>query len=100
MAFDAALELLETIMRKPDGLPWHEHRRERHVKRERRVIAAAESSAHMSEMSFDALGPQRGCRLAEQVTECFAHFKRRLHTQHKLQRLSLGIEPGEPALGL
>ena len=53
---DAALELLKAIMREPDRASRQEHRRERDIEREGRVIAAAETAADIGELRIDPLG--------------------------------------------
>ena len=56
MALDAALELLIAVMRQPHRLAGKEHRRQRHIEHERRVIAAAEAAADIGELGVDVRG--------------------------------------------
>ena len=66
MPLDAALELLIAVVRKPDRAAGKEHRRQRDVERERRVVASAESAADIGELRVDArrLERARGLRRA------------------------------------
>ena len=45
MALDAALKLLIAVMRQPHRTAGKEHRRQRDVERERRMVASAEAAA-------------------------------------------------------
>ena len=62
VAFDAALKLLIAIMRQPDRLAGKEHRRQRDVEHERRVVASAEAAADIGELGVDARGLERRAR--------------------------------------
>ena len=46
---DAALELLIAVVGQPDRTAGQEHRRQRDIERERRMVASAESAAHIGE---------------------------------------------------
>ncbi len=56
---DAALELLKAVMGEPDRPAGEEHRRQRNIERERRVVASAEAAAQIGEMGVDALRLER-----------------------------------------
>jgi hypothetical protein len=66
MAFDAALELLIAVMRETNRLAGKEHRRERDIEHEGRVIASAETAADIGELGVDMRRLERGARVTEQ----------------------------------
>ena len=51
---DAGLKLLIAVMGEPDRPAGKEHRRQRDIERERRVVAPAEAAAHIGELRVDA----------------------------------------------
>jgi hypothetical protein len=55
---DARLKLLEAVVREPNWTIRKQHRRQRDVKRERRVVAPAESAAAISKIGVDARRPE------------------------------------------
>ena len=56
MPLDARLKLFEAVVREPDWMIREEHRRQRDIKWERRVIASAETAAAIGEIAVDARG--------------------------------------------
>src|ERR1700716_4557337 len=65
VSLDAALKLLIAIMRQPHRLARKEHRRQRDIEHERRVVASAETAAEIGELGVDARGFERWAGLAE-----------------------------------
>src|SRR5690242_1187387 len=72
---DASLELLIAVVREPSGTAGKEHRRQRAVERERRVIAAAEAAADIGELSVDHGRLERVVRLAQEKGDRGRGFK-------------------------
>ena len=71
MALDAALELLIAVMREPHRLAGKEHRRQRDIEHERRVVASAETAADIGELGVDMRRLERArapCRAGTRST--------------------------------
>ena len=97
---DAALELLIAIVREPDRAAGKEHRRQRDVEWERRMIASAEAAAHIGELTVDAGGLERRARPAQHERDRLRDLVGRLHAEHDLEALGAGVVPGDPAFRL
>ena len=65
MSLDAALKLLEAVMRQPDRLAWKEYGRQSHVERKRRVVTSAKAAADIGKAPVDACWPDSRFGLAE-----------------------------------
>ena len=100
VAFDAALELLEAVMRQADGAAGKEDRRQRDVEDERRVVAPSEAAAHIGEVGLDVLGLERGLGLAQQGGDRLRALVGRLDAEHEFQLAALAVVPAETAFGL
>src|ERR1700687_6247104 len=66
VAFDAALKLLVTVMRKSDRPVGKKHRGQCDIEHEWRVVAPAETAAYIGELRVDARGLERRTGFAEQ----------------------------------
>jgi len=100
VTFDAALKLLIAIMSKSDRTAGKEHRRQRHVERERRVVAPAEAAADIGELRVDAVRPERSVRLAKKIRDRLGGFERRLHAEHQLELACFFVVPAEAGFRL
>ena len=67
VTLDAALKLLIAVVRQPHRTAGQEHRRQRDIEREGRMIASAESAAHVGKHGLDARRLERSPRVAEHV---------------------------------
>jgi len=97
MAFDAALKLLIAIMRQPHRLAWKEHRGQRDIEHERRVVAAAERATEIGELGVDACRLERRARLAEQERDRLGRLVGRLNAEHEFESFVFPVVPAEPA---
>ena len=100
MPLNSPLELLITILGEPHGATGKEHRRQRNVKREWRVVAPAKSAAHICEMRVDMRRLEVGAGVAQQSCDGGCGVVRRLHAEHEFEVFALGVIPGETAFGL
>ena len=85
VAFDAALELLIAVMREPDRPAGKEHRRQRHVKHERCVVAPAKAAADIGELGVDARRLERSFGLAEHMRNGFRRLLRETARQARVR---------------
>ena len=85
---DPRLELLVAIVREPDRVAGEEHRRQRDIERKRRMIASAETAAHIGELRVDARRFVRGVGFAEQEGDRFGGIVGRLHADHEFEVLA------------
>ena len=76
-------------MRQPDRTAGEEHRRQRHIEHERRVIAAAEAAADIGELGIDArrLERARGPRRAD--ARSTPRLVGRLHAEHEFEAFAV-----------
>ena len=100
MALHAALKLLEAVVGEPHCPSGEEHRRQGHVQREGRVVASAKTAADIGKFRLDPRWPEVRLRLAEQDAKRLGRLERRLHAQHDVEHLAVGIVPGEACLRL
>ena len=100
VTLDAALKLLIAVVREPDRAAGKEHRRQRDIERERRMVAAAESAAHIGEEGVDTRRLERGAGFAEHKGKRLRGLVRRLHAEHELEVFGARIVPAEPAFRL
>ena len=98
VALDTALKLLIAVMRQPDGMTGEEHRRQRHIQHERRVIAAAEAAAHIGELGVDPRRLEGSAGLAKQMRDRLRRLVGRLHAQHQFEAAALPVVPGKTGL--
>ena len=96
---DAALELLIAVVREPHRPAGKEHRRQRDVERERRVVAPAEAAADIGELRVDARRLERRARpcRADSAID-LRRLVGRLHAEHELELAAVAVVPGEAAL--
>ena len=97
---DARLELLIAIVSEPDRAAGQEHRRQRDVERERRMVASAEAAADIGEISVDARRLEGGAGFAQKVRDRFRGLVWRLHPDHELEGFAAHVVPGDAALRL
>ena len=97
---DPRLKLLEAVVREPDRTIGEEHRRQRDVKRERRMVASAESAAAIGRIGVDAHWLHGRLGLAEQICDRAGDLEGRLRADDKLEGLARPIEPGKAAFRL
>src|SRR5262249_6861951 len=97
---DSRLELLVAIVGEPDWTTWEEHPRQRNVEREWRVVAAAETAAHIGELHVDTRRRMWGFGCAQQESHRLRGIVRRLHADDKLEALAARVVPGESAFRL
>jgi len=97
---DSRLELLVAIVREPDRTAGEEHRRERDIERKWRVVAAAETAAHIGELHVDACRLVRGLGLAEQEGDGLRGVARGLRADDELEVLAACVVPGEAVFRL
>ena len=94
------LKLLIAIVRQPDRTSGKEHRRQRDVEHERRVIAPAEAAADIGELGVDARRLEGGAGVAEQIRDRFRGLVGRLHAEHEFEAAALPVVPGETGFRL
>ncbi len=85
VTLDAALELLIAVVGEPHRPAGKEHRRQRNIERERRMVAPAEAAAHIGELRVDARRLEGRARLAEHEGDGLGGLVRRLHAEHELE---------------
>src|SRR6202158_6483556 len=84
-AFDAALKLLVTVMRKSDRPVGKKHRGQCDIEHERRVVAPAKTAAYIGELRVDAGGLERRAGLDEQERNRFRGIVGRLNAEHQFE---------------
>src|SRR5262249_30151506 len=97
---DSRLKLLETVVGEPHRTVGEEHRRQRDIKWERRVVASAESPAAISKISVDAGRLESRQGVAEQIGDRFRGLVRRLRADDELEVFAAGVIPGKAAFRL
>ncbi len=82
---DAALELLEAVMGEAHRASRQEHRRQRDIEHEGRVVLAAEAAADIGELGIDGGRLVGRIGLAEQIGDGLGRLERRLHAEHQFE---------------
>ena len=97
---DSRLKLLAAIVGEPHRTVGAEYRRQRHIKWERRVVAAAETAATIGEIGVDVRRLERLLGVAKQIRDRLRGLVRRLHADNELKILATCVIPGKAAFRL